>query len=55
MLRTLIKRVELQGARKALLPPVPWMVIGEVIEVSYAVYKAVRDVHEKKEKRRGPR
>lgn len=54
MLGTLIKRIGLKGARKALLPVVPWLVIGEVIEISYSVYKVVRDAHDKK-KRRGQR
>lgn len=47
MLRTLLKRVSLQV--------VPWGRIGDVIEISYSVYKAVRDVREKKGKRRGSR
>ena len=55
MLRTLIKRVGIQGVRRAVLPVVPWMVIGELIEISYSVYKVVRDAREKKEKRREPR
>jgi len=55
VLTTLIKRIGLQGARKALLPVVPWLVIGEVIEISYSVYKVVRDAHDKKQKRRGRR
>lgn len=47
MLRKLLKKVS--------LPVVPWGRIGDVIEISYSVYKAVRDVREKKEKRRGSR
>jgi hypothetical protein len=51
VLKTLIKRVGIKGATKPLLPVVPWLVVWDAIEVSYSVYKIVREAHENRQKR----
>jgi len=51
VLRTLVKRIGLKGVSKPLLPVVPWLVVWDAIEVSYSVYKVVREAHENRQKR----
>lgn len=55
MLKTLVKKIGLKGVSKPLLPVVPWLKVWDAIEVTYSVYKVVRDTHESRQRRTGSR